>query len=860
MTLNAGTKLGPYDIVAPIGAGGMGEVYRARDTRLGRDVAIKILPASFASDPERLRRFEQEARAVAALNHPNILAVHDMGTEDGAPFLVTELLEGETLRERVRGGALGVRKALDIAVQAARGVAAAHEKGIVHRDLKPANIFITSDGRVKILDFGLAKLIQPGPSDVSETQSPTRTSEPLAQTTAGVVLGTVGYMSPEQVRGKMADARSDIFALGTILYEMLAGRRAFEKDSSADTMAAILKEEPPELAGEGRKIPPGVDRIVRHCLEKNPAERFQSARDLAFHLESLSDLSTTNARALASARGASRRWLTPLIVGVVVLALGAAGDRLLMRHAPSAGEISYRPLDLQPEAIFNARFGSDGATIVYSAAVEGNKPELLIRRPDAPAAQSLAQDIQLLSVSSKGEMAVLTKARYVSNWFFAGTLAEMPVEGGAPREMLRNVQDADWSPDGSGLAIVREMNGESRLEYPIGKVLYETAGFVSGVRFSPNGKEIAFFDHPYRYDDRGRVDVVDLTGHVRVLSPTYVAEEGLAWASSGSEFFYSACPQDGLSLAVYAVDLSGKTRKVLGDVGDVRVLDRSRDGELLVAEDGQVAQVMSVDAGTGEERNLSWLNFSYSPVISADAKRILFTEASVGEDYGLCLRETDGSPVVRLGDGNARDFSRDGEWALSIVPSSPAQLVVYPTGVGEKHVLERGRIESYESAQFFPDGKRVLFCGSEPSRATRCYVQEIAGGGPRAVTPEGTSAGLVSPDGDQVLAQNAEGQYLIYPLRGASPREVPWLTASDVVIRWSLDGRSLLTYQAGQVPTRVERVDLQTGRRSLIKALGPRDLTGVVSIWGVSLSDHEKAYAYSFVRILSQLAVAQGVK
>ena len=294
--LNAATKLGPYEIAGPLGAGGMGEVYRARDTRLGRDVALKVLPEGLARDSERLRRFEQEARAASALNHPNILAIYDIGTHDGAPFLVTELLEGETLRERLQNGSLPVRKALDIAMQVAQGVAAAHEKGIIHRDLKPANIFLTNDGRAKILDFGLAKLTQQdNTSRIGETQSPTRTSGGDARTEAGVVLGTAGYMAPEQVRGKPADARSDIFALGTILYEMLSGRRAFEKDSSADTMAAVLKEEPAELSGEGKRIPPALERMVRHCLEKNPAERFQSARDFAFNLAAISDASGSSA-------------------------------------------------------------------------------------------------------------------------------------------------------------------------------------------------------------------------------------------------------------------------------------------------------------------------------------------------------------------------------------------------------------------------------------------------------------------------------------------------------------------------------------------------------------------------------------
>ena len=282
MTLSAGTKLGPYEILAPIGAGGMGEVYRAKDPRLGREVAIKVLPATFSQDADRLKRFEQEARAAGILNHPNITAVHDIGSANGAPYIVTELLEGETLRERLLAGSLPARKAIDFGVQIAKGLAAAHEKGIVHRDLKPENLFLTKDGRVKILDFGLAKL-KAGKDGGSQTDLQT-----ISGTQPGVVLGTMGYMAPEQVRGKAADARSDIFSYGTILYEMLSGQRAFRGESAADTITAILTKEPPDLAQSNREIHGGLDRLVRHCLEKNPEERFQSARDIAFDLESLS--------------------------------------------------------------------------------------------------------------------------------------------------------------------------------------------------------------------------------------------------------------------------------------------------------------------------------------------------------------------------------------------------------------------------------------------------------------------------------------------------------------------------------------------------------------------------------------------
>src|SRR5881398_3051275 len=279
MALTSGTKLGPYEIQSPLGAGGMGEVYRTRDTRLDREVAIKVLPAGFARDPERLRRFQQEAQAAAALNHPNILAVHDFGEHEGSPYMVTEFLEGETLRERLRPGTLPVRKATEYAEQVARGLAAAHEKGVVHRDLKPENIFGTRDGRIKILDFGIAKLTRAG------ADGPTFQ---MAATEPGMVLGTVGYMSPEQVRGEAVDHRSDIFAFGAILYEMLTGKRAFKRNSSIETLSAILKEEPEDLADAMPNVPPQLEKLVRRCLEKDREVRFQSARDLAFNLETLS--------------------------------------------------------------------------------------------------------------------------------------------------------------------------------------------------------------------------------------------------------------------------------------------------------------------------------------------------------------------------------------------------------------------------------------------------------------------------------------------------------------------------------------------------------------------------------------------
>src|SRR5438552_2609644 len=338
MTLATGTKLGPYEILAPLGAGGIGEVYRAQETRLGREVAIKVLPESFSKDPDRLRRFEQEARGASQLNHPNIVTVHDFGTHGGAPYVVQELLEGETLRERLRTGALPARKAVDYGIQVARGLAAAHGKGIVHRDLKPENLFLTSDDRLKILDFGLAKLAATDRPAAEQNVLPTATQA----TAAGIVMGTLSYMSPEQARGQTVDGRADIFALGAILYEMLSGASAFKRGSSADTMSAILKEDPPELPS-GSQVPPALDRIVRRCLEKQPHQRFQDASDVAFALEALSGTARHRVDAAVQARSRWTQrhlwpaWLAGAVAGAAVLLALA----LLLRRSPPPERMQF---------------------------------------------------------------------------------------------------------------------------------------------------------------------------------------------------------------------------------------------------------------------------------------------------------------------------------------------------------------------------------------------------------------------------------------------------------------------------------------------------------------------------------------
>jgi Tol biopolymer transport system component len=857
MTITAGSRLGPYEILSPLGAGGMGEVYRAKDPRLGRDVAIKVLPASFSADPDRLRRFEQEARAAGILNHPNITAVHDIGTHEGAPYVVSELLEGETLRTALSGGKLSQRKAIDYGLQIAHGLAAAHEKGIVHRDLKPENLFVLKDGRVKILDFGLAKLTHTE-AEPGATSLPTATGG----TEPGVVLGTLGYMSPEQVKGKPADARSDIFSFGAILYEMLSGQRAFHGDSAAETMSAILREEPPDLSVTNQNISPGLERIVRHCIEKSPEQRFHSAHDVAFALEALSGLSASGLQpALASSTGRRRRLLPAAVA--VLLAGTAAAAYVAGRGAGSRpGGGSFQELTFSQQTIFNARFAPDGRTIVYSAALRGNTPELFTVRPEFPEARPLGlRGVHLLSISSQGELALLTGARYIGHSVYQGTLARMPLEGGAPRDVLENIREADWSPDGSSLAVIREVGGKDRLEFPIGKVLCETGGYLSDLRFSPRGGRIAFFEHPAKWDDRGLVAVVDLQGKKTVLAAGFWGEEGITWSSDGQEVLFSAGNAYS-AFKVFAVTLSGRRRTALESAGGLTIHDVRPDGRWLATRDDFLQGMPVLLPGQTAERDLSWLDLSDRPVLSSDGKTIVFTEqsGSLGVNYAVCLRRTDGSPVVRLGEGTPTDLSPDGKWALAIVPTSPQQLMLYPTGAGEARRLDRGGIDSYESAVFFPDGKSALVCGHEPGHASRCYVQELAGGKPRAVTPEGTTRGILSPNAGQILVQASGGGLAIYPAGGGEGRPVPGTTPDEVAIRWSRDGGSLLVCRGSDVPLRIERIALPGGRRDSVRTVGPADLGGVTSVSSPFLAEDEKSYAYVFSRTISHLFLVEGAR
>jgi eukaryotic-like serine/threonine-protein kinase len=603
MNLSSGTKLGPYEIVAPLGAGGMGEVYRARDSRLKREVAIKVLPPAFSRDADRLRRFEQEALATAALNHPNILAVFDIGTNEGSPYVVSELLEGETLRERLRGGAMALRKTLDYALQIAHGLAAAHEKGIIHRDLKPDNLFITKDGRLKILDFGLAKLTQPESGD--HTSLPTMTQA----TEAGVVLGTMGYMSPEQVRGAAVDARSDIFSFGAILYEMISGKRAFHRDTAADTMSAILKEEPPDLSETNRNVSPALERIVQHCLEKSPEQRFHSASDIAFDLEHLSGVSSTTAKATAAAATKPHSKMLAMIAGGVALAIVMLGlGWWIGRGSARVPPPEYQQITFRTGSIGNARFTPDGS-VVFSASWDGGDTQLYMARSDDPGARELGmKGTELLAVSKSGELAVRLKTSAFGGYARAGTLARVPLSGGTPREVLENVQDADWAPNGESIAVVRYVpeNSHWRLEYPIGKVLFDSIGWISHPKISPDGKWIAFADHDNPGgDDEGSVAVIAADGRDnnvdKKLSTGWSSLQGILWSPSGDEIWFTSS-NIGFAANPRAVTLSGKLRTITNVPGGMWLEDMRNGAALMIAHQRRIGI-----QGRAVKRNTNWV-------------------------------------------------------------------------------------------------------------------------------------------------------------------------------------------------------------------------------------------------------------
>ena len=890
MALPAESMLGPYRIMGVLGEGGMGAVYRARDTRLGRDVAVKVLTAVTLSDKERLLRFEQEARATGMLNHPNLLTIFDVGHAGPTPFLVSELLEGETLRERLDRGAISPRRTVEIAQQIAAGLAAAHEKGVVHRDLKPENIFVTKDGRVKILDFGIAKL------------SPTRGADgptfQMASTEPGMVLGTVGYMSPEQVRGEQVDQRSDIFSFGAILYEMLTGNRAFKRGSSIETLSAILKEEPPDISESHPNVPAPLEKLVRRCLEKDRDRRFQTARDLAFNLETLSTFSTpgtlANARpqmptGAVAAQGPHSnastlpptqtmrapvmprtrtiaavrpRRVSPALLATffIVAIIGAAigGWYYANKTKEKPPEVVFRRMTFRRGDVHGARFSVDGETIVYSAAWDGQPPEIFVANRRSPEARPLGiADAELLSIAKTTELAVLLHRDRLTN---LGTLARVPLAGGMPRELARDVLQADWSGDGSQLAIIRMVNDKFRIEYPIGTVRYETQHSIRELRVSPDGNRIAFLEG---YGGQTDVAIIDRAAPVAIARGWSHGATGLAWRPDGQEIWITGT-DTAAPPSMFAVAMNGDVRLVERLTGSTKLFDIARDGSVLLSTGMWRAALQYASPGDPTEKDVSWLDWSVLADLSADGKTILFNETREGggKRSAVYLRKAGEPTPVRIGDGYGDGLSPDGNYALTHIGN---KLVLLPTAAGEQRELKVAGNFDYGAA-WLPDNHRVVLGGALPGKNYQLHVIDILDETVTPITPENIWANsirpfAVSPDGRTVAGMTQQETIALYPVTGgASATALPNALKGEVPVTFSSDGGWLYVYRPNSLPAQVFRINLQSGARELWKQFSPTDPAGVYKISPVAVTPDGAAYAYSALRTLSDLYVAEGLR
>ena len=830
MILSAGSRVGPYEVVAVLGAGGMGEVYRARDPRIAREVAIKILPRAFAENADRLRRFEQEARATGAVNHPNLLTVFDIGTHEGLPFIVSELLEGITLRERMEHG-LPPRKAIEYAAQIARGVGAAHEKGIVHRDLKPDNIFITDDERVKLLDFGLAKLLA---NDALSEASKTETKQ--QNTAEGAVVGTVAYMSPEQVRGQIVDHRTDVFSFGIVLYEMLTGARPFSAGSNVETMAAILNEDPRPMSSGGS---PALERIVLHAMEKSPANRFQSMKDVVFALDTFSGSGEAPAITLKSR------------------------PRRTARKTDAARDIRYTRMTFRRGFIMTARFAPDGS-VLYGATWEDQPQEIFSCAAANPESRSLGfANADILSVSPSGELAISMGRHFIGGWVTVGTLARVPMFGGAPRELSDDVQDAEWMPDGADIAVIRQVRDGYSVEVPFGTPVHASPHWINSLRLSPRGDHLAFLEHEVWGDDGGRIVIMDRTGRRVAESKQWNSTGGLAWTPNGEEVWLAAeDARSGRDLC--ALSIRGKERTVLTAPGRLTLHDIGRDGRVLFGVENGRREIMSGTHGSDHERNLSWLDWSFLTGISPDGKRIVFEEQSGGRRGAssgvVYVRGTDGSPAVRLGDGRARSFSPDGGFTC-LQPFGEQHMEIVPVRMGPTRKISYGSLQECVWWDWTADGKSMVVWGHEEGRPNRHFLITLDGSSPvRPITPEGSKWFFATaPDSARVLAAGSDDRPAIFSFGGGDPQSVQGGEAGDRPLQWSADGGAVFVYRPARTEVPIDRIDLATGERSRWQLLHPDDAAGIMDIMPIVMTRDGASYAYSYRRFMSDLYLAEGL-
>jgi serine/threonine protein kinase len=853
-------------MLSPLGAGGMGEVYRAMDTRLQREVAVKVLPAKFSSDAARLTRFEREARLVSALNHPNIVTIHEVGQSGSTAFMVMELVNGKTLRELLYAGPLPLRKLLSIAAQVADGLARAHVSGIVHRDLKPENVMVTRDGVVKILDFGLAKLTHADSvsGHTEQLQTIPGGTEP------GVVMGTVDYMSPQQAVGQRVDFRSDQFSLGSILYEMATGKRAFERATKPETLAAIIRDEPEPISASNPRVPSQLRWIIERCLAKEPRDRYAAtedlARDIATLREHVSDLSAADSAILALPRRRTSWGAIGLAVALLATLVGvyALGRRVERSHTSSP---HFRQLTFRGASISTARFAPDGQTVVYAAQWEGRPVELFATRLDSPETRSLGLSrAEILSISSTGQMALLLAPRF-SPFFRAphsdlsvdpsrlrGVLAVAPLAGGAPRELIDETYYADWSPDGKSLAFVHYVGGKNRLEFPAGNVLYETNEVLyPRISISPSDDRVALV---YRLN----LYVIEHGGQVRDL---HERAEEVAWCRETNEIWFNSVA--GGTTDLLAIVPGGAKRRVTTLPGDFVLHDVGKNRRVLLGRLSESSEILGDFPGEARPRNLSHLDRSVAAGLSPGGDSLLFNEMGQG-GRSVYLRRTDGSPPQRLATGYAWALSPDGAYVLANARPDPRILLI-PTGPGETKSIDTAGLHYGGRMGFFPDGRRIWFMAEDSAHERRAWVQDFRGGKPRAVTPPGVGGVLLSGDGRFFCARAVGGEWYLYSSETTETHKVVGLLPGEEPIQWTPDGKLLYVrsgdeQRAGDsaITTRVYRLDPSTGNRELWKEIRPINPLAGGAIGTILFSADGKTCVYTHHRYSSELFLVEGLK